>query len=94
MTLRLEKVPDYVHLAPLFKKMRDAGASIQSIAKAHRRDWQYVKRVLRFCETGRMTHSTYKPRKKNDENLTTAQQCRPFISGLPKRLPTCVKMTR
>jgi len=48
----IEKIPKYEQLAPLFKQMKDKGASIESIASAHRISWQYAAEVLHFAETG------------------------------------------
>ena len=46
------KVPKYERLAPMFKQMRDNGASVQSIAAAHGVTWQFATQVLHFADTG------------------------------------------
>ena len=48
----IEKVPQYELLAPLFLDMEKNGASIQTIASAHKMCWQYAKAVLDFAKTG------------------------------------------
>ena len=48
----IEKVPAYELLAPEFKRQRDNGASVQSIAAAHGMCWQYTNEILRFADTG------------------------------------------
>ena len=48
----IEKIPKYERLAPVFKQMRDRGASVQSIASAHGVVWTYVEMVLHFADTG------------------------------------------
>jgi DNA invertase Pin-like site-specific DNA recombinase len=48
----IEKVPIYEQLAPELKRLRDAGASIQSIAVAYGMTWVDAKRILDFAETG------------------------------------------
>jgi len=48
----IEKIPAYERLAPVFKELQKDGASIQSIAAAHGKCWQYVKDVLHFADTG------------------------------------------
>lgn len=50
--LVIEKTPRYEKMAPVFKQMRDGGASIQSIAAAHGTTWADVERVLHFADTG------------------------------------------
>ena len=50
--LVIEKVPKYERLAPEFKRMRDNGASVQSIATAHGMSWQYASEILHFADTG------------------------------------------
>ena len=51
-TVRLEKTPKYEALAPKFKKLREKGASVQTIASAHGMSWNYAKEILDFAETG------------------------------------------
>jgi hypothetical protein len=48
----IDKVPKYERLAPLFKQLRDNGASIQTIASAHQMAWEYVRQILQFVDTG------------------------------------------
>jgi hypothetical protein len=48
----IEKVPQYEQLAPEFKRLRDGGASIQSIAAAHGMTWVDAKRIIDFADTG------------------------------------------
>jgi AraC-like DNA-binding protein len=52
MEVVIEKVPIYEQLAPEFKRLRDGGASIQSIAVAYGMTWGDAKRILDFAETG------------------------------------------
>ncbi|MFP6901712.1 MAG: recombinase family protein, partial [Opitutales bacterium] len=51
-TVRLEKIPKYEALAPKFKKLREQGASIQTIASAHGMSWNYANDILEFARTG------------------------------------------
>ena len=48
----IEKVPKYERLAPVFKRMRDNGASVQSVAAAHGMSWRDASEILHFAETG------------------------------------------
>jgi DNA invertase Pin-like site-specific DNA recombinase len=48
----IDKVPKYEQLAPLFKQLRDNGASVESISHAHGLSWEYATQVLKFAETG------------------------------------------
>jgi transposase len=48
----IDKVPKYERLAPVFKQMRDNGASVQSIAHAHGMSWDYADQILKFADTG------------------------------------------
>ncbi len=48
----IDKVPKYERLAPVFKQMRDNGASVQSIAHAHGLSWEYTDQILKFADTG------------------------------------------
>jgi hypothetical protein len=48
----IDKVPKYERLAPVFKQMRDNGASVQSIAHAHGLSWEYTNQILKFADTG------------------------------------------
>ncbi len=50
--IALEKVPKYELMAPLFKQLRENGASVESIASAHGVTWQFANEVLKFAETG------------------------------------------
>ncbi len=49
----IEKIPRYERLASKFKEMRDNGASIQTIARAHQMSWEYVRQIVDFAETGK-----------------------------------------
>ena len=48
VSVPIESVPKYEHLAPTFKEMREAGKSVQEIAFRHKIAWQ----VIQFAETG------------------------------------------
>lgn len=48
----LEKIPRYELLAPVFKQLRDNGASVESIATSHRVSWQFAVETLKFADTG------------------------------------------
>ncbi|WP_437192503.1 helix-turn-helix domain-containing protein [Planctomicrobium sp. SH527] len=48
----IDEIPKYERLAPIFKEMRDNGASIQTIAAAHELTWDQVKKILHFADTG------------------------------------------
>jgi transposase-like protein len=49
----IDRVPKYERLAPVFRQMRDNGASIRSIAAAHGMSWQYASEIVRYAETGK-----------------------------------------
>jgi hypothetical protein len=49
----IDKVPKYEQLAPLFKQLRDNGASVQTIASAHQMTWLNVRQALEFADTGK-----------------------------------------
>ena len=42
MEVVIDKVPKYEQLAPTFKRMRDNGASVQSIGHCHGMSWEYA----------------------------------------------------
>ncbi|MCA9248071.1 MAG: helix-turn-helix domain-containing protein, partial [Planctomycetales bacterium] len=48
----LDKIPDYERLAPRFKELEEGGASVQTIASAHKISWQYANDILHFAKTG------------------------------------------
>jgi DNA invertase Pin-like site-specific DNA recombinase len=48
----IDKVPKYELLAPVFKQMRNNGASVQNIAHAHGLSWEYTDQILKFADTG------------------------------------------
>ena len=48
----IEKVPKYEQFASAFKRLRDNGASIRSIAHSFGVSWPYTKEILHFAETG------------------------------------------
>jgi DNA-binding CsgD family transcriptional regulator len=48
----IERIPKYEALAPEFKRLRKKGASISTIASAHRMSRKYAAEILRFAETG------------------------------------------
>lgn len=52
LEIAIEKVPKYELLAPLFKQLRDGGASVESIAAAHGMCRDYAEKILKFAETG------------------------------------------
>ena len=49
----IDKIPKYERLAPLFKQMRENGASVEAIAHAYGLSWQYTREILDFAETGK-----------------------------------------
>jgi DNA invertase Pin-like site-specific DNA recombinase len=49
----IEKIPKYERLAPVFLEMEKNGASVQTIASAHKISWQYAKEILVFAKTGK-----------------------------------------
>jgi hypothetical protein len=49
----IDKVPKYEKLAPLFKQLRDNGASVGSIAHAHGMCRPYAEEILEFADTGK-----------------------------------------
>ena len=67
----IEKVPKYERLAPVFKKMRDNGASVQSIAAAHGMSWQYASEILHFADTGE--RPKWKPGKRTGTGARSAK---------------------
>ena len=50
--VRIERVPQYVAMATLFKELHDKGASIQSIAQAYKTNWGPVAAAIEFAKTG------------------------------------------
>jgi hypothetical protein len=58
----IDKIHKYEKLAPVFKELREKGASIQTIATAHGMSWQYAKEILKFADTGE--RPKWKSRKK------------------------------
>ncbi|NLF10038.1 MAG: hypothetical protein GX594_18975 [Pirellulaceae bacterium] len=49
----IDRVPKYERLAPLFKRQRDNGASIQTIAHAHGLSREYTRQILEFADSGK-----------------------------------------
>lgn len=48
----IDKVAKYELLAPLFKKLRDEGMSVNSIASMHGMAWTQANEILKFADTG------------------------------------------
>ena len=49
----IDKIPKYELLAPVFLQMEKNGASVVTIASAHKVCWQYAKEILDFAKTGK-----------------------------------------
>lgn len=49
----IDKVSKYKRLGPRFQQLRDNGASIPTIAAAHKMSWEYVHQILEFADTGK-----------------------------------------
>ena len=49
----IDNVPKYERLAPLFLQMEKNGASVMTIASAHKMSWKYAKEILDFAKTGK-----------------------------------------
>lgn len=65
--VEIDKIPKYEQQAPLFLRLHNEGASINSIAKTYHLNWMYVADIIHFAKTGERPKRPVPRRKKEDK---------------------------